>query len=99
VTGPTVTCAARLKITRETSARISWPRCLPLNLKGQPALLLDDELARAVRTEAAAAAVCYHWGVTVGVVWRQAHGERQGGDRGPSFAKMPEEAAKTSPDY
>jgi hypothetical protein len=61
-------------------------------------LLLDDELARAVRTEAAAA-VCYHWGVTVGVVWRRAHGERQGGDRGPSFAKMPAEAAKTSPDY
>jgi hypothetical protein len=32
-------------------------------------LLLDDELARAVRTESAAA-VGYWWGVSEGVVWR-----------------------------
>jgi hypothetical protein len=61
------------KITSWTSARIAWPRCLPLNSKGHPALLLDDELARAVRTEAAAA-VCYWWGVSHGAVerWRKA---------------------------
>jgi hypothetical protein len=32
-------------------------------------VLLDDELACAVRSEAAAA-IIYHWGVTPGVVWR-----------------------------
>jgi hypothetical protein len=41
--------------------------------KGHPSLLLDDELARAVRTESAAA-VCLWWGVSHGVVrhWRKA---------------------------
>jgi hypothetical protein len=42
-------------ITSWTDAKISWPRCLPVASKGHPSLLLDDELARAVRTEAAAA--------------------------------------------
>ncbi len=43
-------------ITSWTAARISWPRCLPVASKGHASLLLDGELARAVRTEAAAAA-------------------------------------------
>jgi hypothetical protein len=34
-----------------------------------PSLLVDDELARAVRQESAAA-VRYWWGVSVGVLWR-----------------------------
>jgi hypothetical protein len=43
-----------------------------VNSKGHPALLLDDELARAVRSEAAAA-VRYWWGVSHGVIgrWRK----------------------------
>jgi hypothetical protein len=59
-------------ITSWTDARISWPRCLPLQSKGHPSLLLDYELARAVRTESAAA-VRYWWGVSHGVVerWRK----------------------------
>src|SRR5690349_21443994 len=59
-------------ITSWTDARISWPRCLPVRTKGHPSLLLDDELARAVRTESAAA-VCYWWGVSHGVLerWRK----------------------------
>ena len=64
-------------ITSWTAARISWPRCQAVGVRGSSGILLDDELARAVRTEAAAA-VCYHWGVIVGVVWRRAHGEREG---------------------
>jgi hypothetical protein len=62
-------------ITSWADARISWPRCRPLEGKGHPSLLVDDELARAVRTEAAAA-VCHWWGVSQGVVvrWRKALG-------------------------
>jgi hypothetical protein len=44
-------------ITSWTDARISWPRCRPPEGKSHPSLLVEDELARAVRTEAAAA-VC-----------------------------------------
>jgi hypothetical protein len=76
--GDRATCHFRdcdVKIIGWTDARIAWPRCLPVNSKGHPSLLLDDELARAVRTEAAAA-VCYWWGVSQGVVqrWRKALG-------------------------
>jgi hypothetical protein len=46
-------------ITSWTDARISWPRCRRPVGKSHPSLLLDDELARAVRTEAAAAVI--HW--------------------------------------
>jgi hypothetical protein len=49
-------------ITSWTDARISWPRCRRPVGKSHPSLLLDHELARAVRTEAAAA-VHWHWGV------------------------------------
>jgi hypothetical protein len=59
-------------ITSWTDARISWPQCRPLQGRSHPSLLLDDELARAVRTESAAA-VCYWWGVSHGVLerWRR----------------------------
>jgi hypothetical protein len=57
-------------VTGWTDARISWPRCRPLDVpRSHPSLLADDELARAVRQESAAA-VRYWWGVSVGVVWR-----------------------------
>jgi hypothetical protein len=55
--------------TSWTDAPISWPRALPVGEKGHPGLLVDDELARAVRTESAVA-VMHWWGVGVGVVWR-----------------------------
>jgi hypothetical protein len=57
-------------VTGWTDARISWPRCRPLDVpRSHPSLLVDDELARAVRQESAAA-VRWWWGVSVGVVWR-----------------------------
>jgi hypothetical protein len=42
-------------ITGWTDARISWPRCRRLEGKCHPSLLLDDQLARAIRTESATA--------------------------------------------
>jgi hypothetical protein len=57
-------------ITGWTAARISWPRCRALDGPGGGSgILLDEELARAVRCESAAA-VRFWWGVSVGVVWR-----------------------------
>ncbi len=58
-----------VRITSWADARISWSRCQVLKGRGGCGLLLDDELARAVRTESAAA-VSYWWGVSEGVVWR-----------------------------
>jgi len=51
-------------ITGWSDAPMSWPRGYARSEKpgGGPALLVDDELARAVRRESAAA-VCHWWGV------------------------------------
>jgi len=56
-------------ITSWTDARISWPRCQPVGQRGGCGLLLDEELARAVRCESASA-IAYWWRVSEGVVWR-----------------------------
>jgi hypothetical protein len=57
-----------------TDARISWPRCRALGTHGGGSgILVDDELARAVRRESAAA-VGYWWEVGGRTVawWRRA---------------------------
>jgi hypothetical protein len=57
-------------ITGWTGARNPWPRCRALDGPGDGSgILLDEELARAVQHESAAA-VCHWWGVSEGVVWR-----------------------------
>jgi hypothetical protein len=57
-------------VTGWTGARNSWPRCRPLDVpRSHPSLLVDDELARAIRQESAAA-IQHWWGVSVAVVWR-----------------------------
>jgi hypothetical protein len=57
-------------ITGWTSARISWPRCRALDGPGGGSgILLDEELARAVRCESAAA-ICYWWRVVRHEAWR-----------------------------
>jgi hypothetical protein len=57
-------------VTSWTATRISWPRCRAFGCHGGGSgILLDEELARAVRQESAAA-VCYWWGVSEGVLWR-----------------------------
>jgi hypothetical protein len=61
-------------VTGWTDARISWPRCRPRHVRrSHPSLLVNEELARAIRHESAAA-IRHWWGVSVGVVWRKALG-------------------------
>ena len=43
-------------VTGWTDARISWPRCRPLDVRrSHPSLLVNEDLARAIRQESAAA--------------------------------------------
>jgi hypothetical protein len=63
-------------VTGWTDARISCPRCRPLDVpRSHPSLLVNKELARAIRHESAAA-LRFWWGVSEGVVhrWRKALG-------------------------
>jgi hypothetical protein len=63
-------------VTSWTDARISWPRGRPVDVpRTHPSLLVDEELARAVRLESAAA-IRHWWGVSEGVVhrWRKVLG-------------------------
>ena len=48
-------------VTSWTNAPIPWPRCQPVGQRGGCGLLLDEELARAVRCESASA-IAYWWG-------------------------------------
>src|SRR5262245_55077795 len=71
--GDRATCLFRdcdVIVTGWSNGRIQWPRCRALDTHGGGSgLLVDEELARAVRTESAAA-IKFWWGVTAGVVWR-----------------------------
>jgi hypothetical protein len=56
-------------ITSWSEGRISWPRCRTLDSRGHGSgILVDAELARAVRS-GSAAAVMYWWGASVSTVW------------------------------
>jgi hypothetical protein len=64
-TGDRAVChlrGAAVVVTSIASGRIPWPRCRALDSRGGSGLLVDDELLRAVRTEAAVA-VAWWWGV------------------------------------
>jgi hypothetical protein len=71
--GDRATCLLRdcdVIITGWSAGRIAWPRCRAEGTHGGGSgILLNEELARAVRCEAAAA-IRYWWGVSVPVVWR-----------------------------
>jgi hypothetical protein len=69
--GDRATCLFRdclVVVTGWTAAPIPWPRCRALDSRGGSGLLVDEELARAVRHEAAAA-VNYWWGASPTAVW------------------------------
>jgi hypothetical protein len=55
-------------VTGWSEGRISWPRCRALGVRGGSGLLVDEELARAVRSESAAA-LRYWWGIACSTVW------------------------------
>src|SRR5439155_19943359 len=79
--GDRATCLIRdcdIEIKSWTDAPIPWPRGLPIGGRGQPRLLVNEELARAIRTEAAVA-VMHWWGVSASLVhdWRKALGVRR----------------------
>jgi hypothetical protein len=63
--GDRATCLFRdcdVVMTGWTDARISWPRCRPLDVpRSHPSLLVNEDLARAIRQESAAA-LTYWWG-------------------------------------
>jgi hypothetical protein len=77
--GDRTTCVFRdcdVVVTSWTDARVSWPRCRPLDVRrSRPGLLVNEDLARAVRCEAAAA-LTYWWGASEFVIrkWRRALG-------------------------
>ncbi|MFL5329152.1 MAG: hypothetical protein ACJ8C4_09555 [Gemmataceae bacterium] len=69
--GTRTTCLyrdAEVVITSMSNGRVSWPRCRAIGSIGGSGLLVDDELARAVRTESAEA-IGYWWGVSCSTVW------------------------------
>jgi hypothetical protein len=70
-------------ITSWTDARIPWPRCRAIGMRGGWGLLVDEELARAVRTESAAALMYWWRGSSTAVFnWRQALGVPRLGTEG-----------------
>src|SRR5262245_45272797 len=66
---------AEVVVTSWTDAPIAWPRCRLLRGRGGSGLLVDEELARAMRTESAAA-VMFWWGASSTAVnnWPRALG-------------------------
>jgi hypothetical protein len=76
--------AADVVISAWSDGRTSWPRCRAVGVRGGSGLLVCEELARAIRTESAAA-LEYWWGVSNSTVtlWRAALGvEGQFGTEG-----------------
>jgi hypothetical protein len=70
-------------ITSWTAARVPWPRCRGLGVRGGSGLLINDELLRAIRAESAEA-LKYWFGVGTRAVWswRKAFGIEQWGTDG-----------------
>ena len=64
-----------VKVIGLSDAPIIWPRCRGLEQRGGHGVLVDEELARAVRNESATA-ISHWWGVSMGAVenWRKALG-------------------------
>jgi hypothetical protein len=74
---------ADVRITGWSDGRIPWPRCKVPGQRGGSGLLVDAELARAVRLESKQA-VMFWWGVSSSAVrnWRRALGVEKWGTEG-----------------
>jgi len=74
---------AEVVITSWTEARIPWPRCRAIGVRGGSGLLITEELVRAIRTESAEA-LKYWFSVKANAVWnwRRAHGVTRWGTEG-----------------
>jgi hypothetical protein len=70
-------------ITGWSSAPTPWPRCRALDSRGGSGLLVDEELARAVRHESVAAGMLW-WGASPTALrnWRMALGANRIDDEG-----------------
>jgi hypothetical protein len=84
-------------VTSWTDARIPWPCCKRLQGKGRPALLVDEELARAIRSESAAA-LRHWWGVGVKLVWRWRQALGVGRTDNPGSARLIRAASQKGAD-
>ncbi len=99
--GDRATCLYRdcdVIVTSWTDARISWPQCRLADVpRSHPTLLVDDELARAIRTESAAA-LRHWWGVGVKLIWkwRKAFAISRAGT--PGSARLVQAAAQQGAD-
>jgi hypothetical protein len=71
-TGQRVHCQLRDRdviVTGYTNARIAWPKGRLAESRGQPSLIVDDELARALHNESRIA-VAYWWGLAKSTITR-----------------------------
>jgi hypothetical protein len=85
-------------ITGWSDAPIPWPRCRPRGGRGGGGgLLVDEELARAIRTESAAA-LMHHWGVGVKAVWNWRRCFAIGRTDTPGSARLVQAAAEKGAD-
>jgi hypothetical protein len=96
--GDRATCLLRdgdVVITSWSAGRIPWPRCRAVDAHGGSGLLVDEELARAIRTESAAA-LMYWWGVGQHAVWHWRKALGVGGHTGTEGTRRLVRAASAS---
>jgi hypothetical protein len=84
--GERVWCQYRERLVQVhgmSDARTPWLLCRPIEGKGRPGILVEDELARAIRCESQLA-LMYWWGASESVAhaWRKALGVDRGDNPG-----------------